>query len=348
MSVARSNDYGDLKKLVTAEGLLDSQPFYYVLKTVAMIATVALALALPLVFHHWAVLVLSAVFAGFAFTQVALLAHDVGHRQGFRGRRTNMMARILFGNVLLGVSHSWWTVKHNQHHATPNHIDEDPDIQFPMIAFSVKQIEGRSRLMKVMIAFQAFIFVTLLPLQGVNIRINSITHLWNRNAKRPWLQAAAMGVHFAAYGLFLWALPSWQMSITFFFVHQGVFGLYNSSIFATNHKGMQVIDADARLDFLREQVLTARDVNGNWFSDFWYGGLNYQIEHHLFPTMPRNNLKKAQPIVRDFCRELGVDYHEAGAFASYGEVFGHLHRVGAALRRRGRGPTALPQPVTES
>lgn len=102
-------------------------------------------------------------------------------------------------------------------------------------------------------------------------------------------------------------------------VHQLTFGLYNSSVFASNHKGMPLTADGRRMDFFREQVLTSRNVTGRRLTDFWYGGLNYQIEHHLFPTMPRCNLSKAQPIVEAFCAEQGVSYHSTGLFASYRE-----------------------------
>jgi fatty acid desaturase len=110
-------------------------------------------------------------------------------------------------------------------------------------------------------------------------------------------------------------------------VHQATFGVYNVLIFAPNHKGMPNVTEDRRLDFLREQVLTARNVRGHPLVDFWYGGLNYQIEHHLFPTMPRNRLAEAQPIVRAFCEERGIDYYETGLLRSYREVIGHLNEV---------------------
>ena len=57
--------------------------------------------------------------------------------------------------------------------------------------------------------------------------------------------------------------------------------------FAPNHKGMPVLSAGHTLDFLRKQVLTSRNIRGGWFVDILLGGLNYQIEHHLFPSMPR-------------------------------------------------------------
>jgi fatty acid desaturase len=96
---------------------------------------------------------------------------------------------------------------------------------------------------------------------------------------------------------------------------------------------MPTISAGHKLDFLRKQVLTSRNVRGGRFTDFALGGLNYQIEHHLFPSMPRANLRHAQAHVREFCLHRGIPYSQTSAFGSYGEVLRHLHRMGAPLRR---------------
>ncbi len=326
------NEYGELKRRVKSAGLLEPQPAYYWVKTLVALGTLAASITIATVFSNPIILLLDAVFLGFAFTQTALLAHDVGHWQGYRGRRANAIARFAFGNVVLGVSHSWWNVKHNQHHATPNHVDMDPDIQFPMLAFSREQLLSRPHWLRPLIAVQAFVLLLLLPFQAINMRISSVMHLRSRRASKPWLQLAGLACHVVLYTALLVALGSWTMAFAFFAIQQAVFGLYNSSVFASNHKGMPVIGVGGRMDFLREQVLTSRNISGHPLTDFWYGGLNYQIEHHLFPTMPRNNLSKAVPIVRSFCGEREISYHSTSLFTSYREVLNHLHEVSAPLR----------------
>jgi fatty acid desaturase len=298
------------------------------------VATLGGALALAAMAPHPAVVVAAAVLFGFASTQVALLAHDTGHVQAFRGRRLNALARLVFGNLLLGVSHSWWVDKHNRHHAMPNHVDADPDIQFPVIVFSEDEILSRPRWAHPLIAVQAFVLPVLIPFQAVMMRVSSIAHLVQGKSRRPVLEAAFLSGHVAMIALVLALVGSWPMALTFVLVGQAVFGTYNSSVFATNHKGMPLIRDGGRLGFLHEQVLTSRNVRGGRFVDFWFGGLNYQIEHHLFPSMPRNRLREARTIVHEFCAEHGIPYHETGALASYREVFSHLHRVSAVLRGR--------------
>jgi fatty acid desaturase len=117
-------------------------------------------------------------------------------------------------------------------------------------------------------------------------------------------------------------------------VHQALFGLYMGSVFAPNHKGMLTLDKDTQMDFLHQQVLTSRNVVSHPFIDFWYGGLNYQIEHHLFPGLPRNKLRDAQKIIRPFCDKHQISYHETGFFESYKEILQYLGEVSAPLRQK--------------
>jgi fatty acid desaturase len=60
--------------------------------------------------------------------------------------------------------------------------------------------------------------------------------------------------------------------------------------------------------------------------------VNYQIEHHLFPFMPRPSLRHAQEPVRAFCEPHGIAYRETGFFASHAQVLRHLHAAGGPLR----------------
>lgn len=336
---AALQDYRELKRMIGEKHLLDSQPLYYTYKTITALATVAAAVVIAVIATNPVVLMLDALFLAFGFTQMAFLGHDIGHRQGFRGRRTNKVSRLIAGCLALGISHSWWNDKHNLHHAAPNHIDIDPDIQYPFLAFAQEQLARRAGFARKVVAFQAYVFPLLLPFQAINMRITSIRHLREPKAKQPWLQAAMIAAHLGLYVLLLTTLPSVGLAIAFAVVHHAAFGIYNSSVFASNHKGMPVIDENTRMDFLREQVLTSRNVTGSKFIDFWCGGLNLQIEHHLFPTMPRNNLRKAQPIVEQFCKERGISYEATSLGMSYVKVLSHLNRVGSSLR--GRGPKAV-------
>ena len=118
----------------------------------------------------------------------------------------------------------------------------------------------------------------------------------------------------------------------FLLVQQGLFGVYLGCSFAPNHKGMAIFGKDEKVDYVRRQVLTSRNIRGGRFTDWLLGGLNYQIEHHLFPSMPRPSLRRAQTLVRTYCARHGISYYETGLFDSYAQVLRHLHAVGAPLR----------------
>ena len=151
----------------------------------------------------------------------------------------------------------------------------------------------------------------------------------------PLAEATVVVAGIALYlGILFTFLPPWQAAL-FIVLHRALAGLYMGSVFAPNHKGMPVLEPGTKLDYLRQQVLTARDVIPNPVIDFAYGGLNYQIEHHLFPNMPRNRLKKAREVVKAFCAERGIPYHETGFWRSHREILGYMHEVSAPLRRRG-------------
>lgn len=104
--------------------------------------------------------------------------------------------------------------------------------------------------------------------------------------------------------------------------------MYLGCSFAPNHKGMLILSADDRSDFLRRQVLTSRNVNGGWLTDLALGGLNYQIEHHLFPSMPRPNLRRSQPLIREFCQQAGLSYCQTGLVASFSQALRYLNALG--------------------
>jgi fatty acid desaturase len=85
-----------------------------------------------------------------------------------------------------------------------------------------------------------------------------------------------------------------------------------------------------QVSFLEQQIRTSRNIRPGWFVDFVYFGLNYQIEHHLFPTCPRNKLKRITPYVKEICARTGLEYTEAGIVQSNRIIIGELNSVARA------------------
>jgi fatty acid desaturase len=177
---------------------------------------------------------------------------------------------------------------------------------------------------------QAYTFFPLLLLEGLNLHVAGLLALRERPTAARWWEGALLAAHLTAYVAVVLLVLSPLQAIVFVAVQQGVFGFYMGCSFAPNHKGMPIIQPGAEPDYLRRQVLTSRNVRGGRVVDFVLGGLNYQIEHHLFPSMPRPNLRRAQPLVRDFCRQRKIAYAETSLLTSYGMSVRHLHEVRGA------------------
>jgi len=327
-----ANQYTELKRLIKQNRLLDQQPAYYTYKILFTMSLLTVSVIFLLVVNNFGLQLLNAVFMAFAFSQIGFLAHDIGHRQVFRTNRNTELSAFVIGNMLLGWSWSWWIDKHNRHHGHPNSLDSDPDIAIPLLAFTEEEARSRRGFLRFMVKYQAYFVLPLELLGWLTFLIFSIRFLFERKAKYPLTEALLMVFHYVLYFGLLFSRLSIGQAILFFIVQRALFGLYLGSVAAPNHKGMLVLDKDSQLDFLRQQVLTSRNVKAHPLTDFWYGGLNYQIEHHLFPTMPRNRLKEAQHIVKAYCEQHSIPYHETGVLQSYREILGYLHEVSAPLR----------------
>lgn len=325
-------DYATLKRLVRDRGLLRRQPQFIVRQALVNLALLAIGIVWLFVSDNLWLQLPNMVLLAFVFGQMGFITHDVGHRQGFRSVRTNDLFGLIHGNLLLGMSLGWWMFKHNQHHANPNQHDLDPDIGMVIIAFTEEDALARRGFYRFMVRHQAFFFFPLLLFQAWSLHIGSLLFLLGKRSKYRRLELVLLALHFVWFvGLLVVALGVWQ-GLLFFFVQQALFGLYMGMVFAPNHKGMLVLERDSDLDFVRRQVLTARNVYPHPVVDYWYGGLNYQIEHHLFPTLARNKLRQARDIIKRYCQEHNVSFYETSMAGSYREILQYLHHVSAPLR----------------
>jgi fatty acid desaturase len=326
-----SRDYGELSQLIRNAGLLRRRYGYYAVKI--SLNVLAFAGGWVAFFHvgdSWWQLLL-AVFFAVMFGQLSFIGHDAGHKQIFRSGRANDIIGRWHGGMV-GLSYASWMSQHTRHHANPNHEDDDPDIHIPAIAFTVEQAKTRTGFFRWMAKYQAILFFPLLLLEGFSLHVSSVKALLSKDLRSRKVEIALLVGHFAAYLTAVFLVLSPLTGVIFILVHQCLWGLYMGCSFAPGHKGMPTIAPGEKLDFLRKQVLTSRNVRGGVWVDWTLGALNYQVEHHLFPSMPRPNLRRAQPIVRAFCAQKDIEYTQCGWLRTYGYVLEHLHAVGAPLR----------------
>jgi fatty acid desaturase len=325
--------FAEVSRRVAEAGLMRPRPGYYA----AMITANLLLLgagwaAFALAGNSWWQVAV-AVYLGWAFTQTDFIGHDAGHGQITRSRRKAEILGLLHGNLLTGVSFGWWVGHHTQHHNYPNHLSLDPDILRRQVAFSAAQDKaGRNGFI---IRHQSWMFFVLIMMEGLRLHLAGFIAARRGAIKRnAWLDLTLAALHLVAYFAAVCYLLPPLKAVAFLVVHQAVYGCYMGVAFAPNHKGLPVRDgADDELDWLTRQVTTSRNLRSTLLTDMLFGGLNYQIEHHVFPGMPRVNLRRARPIVRDFCLSHGLPYAEVPVSESYRQVSRHLGSVSAQVRQ---------------
>ncbi|GAA2843182.1 fatty acid desaturase family protein [Kribbella solani] len=328
---ARGSDFSPLLREIKSAGLLERRTAAYAMAIGINVALMALTWAgIAAIGASWWVLLL-ALPLGVLTTRAAFFGHDAGHQQIASSRKLHDWIGMLHGNLVLGMSYAWWNDKHNRHHANPNHTDKDPDVGEGVLVWTLEQASGRKGLEGWLTRNQARIFFPLLTLEGFNLKVSSIRFLLARKREQK-VELGLMAAHLVLYFTALFLILSPAQALVFALVHHMIFGLHLGSVFAPNHKGMEMPADDVNWGHLEKQVLTSRNVNGGLVIDWMMGGLNYQIEHHLFPSMPRANLRFAQPMVKAYCEKIGMPYLSTGLIDSYRMGLRHMHEVGAELR----------------
>lgn len=338
-AVVRS--YSELLKAVKAEGLIERRVGFYV--TVFVALTMLLTgtwLGFALLGDSWFQLIIAAML-GIVCTQLSFLAHEAGHRQIFASRRANDWSARLLATSVAGVSYSWWEQKHGAHHNHPNVISKDPDIRNNGLVFHAEAAAARGGRFSFLTRNQGWFFFPLLMLLGISLQFDSLRHIFGpAKVSHRWVEIPILVARLSLLPVLAFMFLPLGMAFAFIGVQMAVFGFYMGASFAPNHKGMPVLPADSKVDFLSRQVLTSRNISGGRFMDILMGGLNRQAEHHLFPDMARPQLHRAATIVRNYCEKHGIPYTETSLLASYGIIVRYLNEVGLSAGRHFECPMA--------
>ncbi|MEO3783853.1 acyl-CoA desaturase [Actinocorallia sp. B10E7] len=324
---ARGSDFTPLARRVRESGLMRRRTGYYTASiALNLLGTAAVWVGVALTGSWWSVLL--AVPAALLSSRTGFLGHDAGHKQIASSARTNRRLGLLLGDLMLGMSHGWWNAKHNLHHAHPNHAEKDPDVGAGALVWTPEQAAERSSgVLGWLSRNQARLFFPMLLLEGLSLQVSSIRDLKNRDPRERRVEGVLLALHLVGYLALAFLLMPPAVAVVFIAAHQGLFGFHLGCAFAPNHKGMPMPGPDDDWDHLRRQVLTSRNIRGGRVTDWLLGGLNYQVEHHLFPGLPRPALREVQPMVRAHCAELGLPYTETGLVASYAQALRYLDSV---------------------
>ena len=333
--IGRANsDFSELAQQIRSSGLMRRRYGYYWTKLIAVPVVVASTLLLfGWIGNTWWQMFTAVLFA-FVFTQIAFLGHDAAHRQIFRSGKWNDWISLIVGDLFVGMSYGWWQHKHTRHHANPNQLGIDPDIDLPVIALTPERAtRRRSAAGRWLIAHQGLFFFPILLLEGLSLHASSVRRvLIPEPVARRWVEIVFLLVRIGGFLTIVFLVLSPEKAAVFLAIQLGLFGFYMGMSFAPNHKGMPLVPKGVKLDFLRRQVMMSRNIRGNLLLDFAMGGLNYQIEHHLFPSMPRPHLRRAAPLIARYCQTHEVPYVQTGLWESYGIVLRYVNRAGLGER----------------
>lgn len=320
-------DIFTMRKQIQSLRLFDSSKLYYAYKIATNVAICLASICLALSFPtSWIAIFVSAFLMALFWQQCGWLAHDFLHHQVFVNRAINNVFGLIIGNIFQGFSVSWWKNKHNHHHAVPNVTDSpsggDPDIAtIPILFWSEKLIERENldALPLWMLRNQSVLYWPILCMARVSWVLQSL--LYQANVPNPFVtsyplyvgEVLGLATH---HGLFLLLIKkiafygSIPKAILFVACSQAFSGVLLGTVFAVGHNAMDVLTLNEfrSRDFVRVQVSTTRNVDPSWFADWFTGGLNYQIEHHLFPTVPRHHLPKVATVLRAFCAKHDIPY----------------------------------------
>ncbi|XP_059174716.1 acyl-CoA 6-desaturase-like isoform X2 [Physella acuta] len=324
-------DFRDLREMVVKSGWLKSDPWFYLFHFFHIIGLEVLAWCLLWYFGtQWyitlaAILILATVQAQAGWTQ-----HDYGHHSVFPDLKRSHLFHHLTIGFMKGASSHWWNFRHFQHHAKPNLIKKDPDVEIAYLFLIGDKLPvefGKKKKGFMPYQWQHEYFFLLGPplLLPIYFHFEIIYFCLKR---RDWLD---LGLAIAFFMRFFYCY-------TPFFGGWGTFAFYMGMRFVESHWFTWVtqmshlpneVDRDSKnLDWFTLQLRSSCNVKSSWFNDWFTGHLNYQIEHHLFPTMPRMNYHKVAPLVESLCKKHGIEYRNKTLYTACADIIRMLKKSG--------------------
>ncbi|KAK3117327.1 hypothetical protein LTR53_001444 [Teratosphaeriaceae sp. CCFEE 6253] len=339
---AITKKYQALHERVKSEGLYDCDYRKYgeeMLRYGALFAAFAL-----LLWKGW--YVSSAVCLGLFWQQIMFTAHDAGHRGITHNFVLDTLIGIFIGDFCCGLSIGWWKSSHNVHHLVTNQPEHDPDIQnIPLFATSPEFLKSfvssyynftfvYDAVADFTLRYQSYTYYPIMAVARFNLYFLSWAHLLKPSTpnmgRAAWTRPAeilAILGYFAwfGYGVCYLGLPTWRDRALFVFMsHLATMPLHIQ--ITLSHWGMPTCVLPGE-SFAQHQLRTTMDVDCPAWLDFVHGGLQFQAIHHLFPRVPRHNLRLIQPWVREFCSETGIKYSILGFEDGNRKVLSKLEEI---------------------
>ncbi|KAH9487001.1 Delta 8-(E)-sphingolipid desaturase [Psilocybe cubensis] len=303
--------------------------------------------------HSW--FIASAIFLGLFWHQLVFTAHDLGHMGVTHNWTYDRIIATIIADYIGGLSIGWWVQNHNVHHLVTNHPTHDPDIEhMPFFAISPAFLDSLwssyyKRTMKLdafakfLLRVQHKIFYLVMAFARFNLYANSYTYLYQKafdtkRARGGWwawrMEVAGIAFFWVWFGRVLYGCGSWQMALAYLLVSHAVTSPLHVQI-VLSHFSMPTGDLGPVESFPHRQMRTTTDVICAEPIEFIHGGLHLQVTHHLFPRLPRHNLRRASALVKQFAKEEGLTYAEFGFVDGNFEVLDTLRHVAEQVKIMG-------------
>lgn len=326
------SDYVELKKKLEQRGLLSYTSSYYLFNF--FINTILLVACFWAIFYfnNWYAIFIMAPPLVFFGMQFSYLGHDAGHMAISSSGKINDMLGYFSHSFFMGGSFAYWKFKHNRHHLNPNHEDMDPDINNDPFSFSENKARQKRGFSRFITRYQSFLLPPVFFFMLFIMRLDSIKYIL-KNRRGIFIDIVLMLCHVAFFfAVIPYFIGLWK-SIVLYMIVSAALGIYFGFSFIPNHVGMPVLTGNNKLSFLEGQIITSRDIKGGRFLDIIFGGLNYQIEHHLFPNISRKHLYKIKPLVKKFCIEKGISYNDDTLAKAWKDIFSYLNNIGKLAKK---------------
>lgn len=316
--------YRELDERIRAAGLYKCNYWAYFRECCRYVTFATLSY----VFLQWGWYLPSAFFLGFLWHQLSFTVHDAAHMGITHSYQVDSTIAMTIASYMGGLSACWWKDNHNVHHVVTNSLEHDPDIQhMPIFAISHRLLTSlRSTyygivmkydfVAKVLLRIQNYTYYPIMAVARFNLCFLSYSFLFTKRAvsKGPgwwhrWYEMVGVCFFWTwfGYGVLYCSLPNWPTRIMYLLLSNIIASPLHVQI-TLSHFAMSTADLGIHESFPQKQLRTTMDVDCPTWLDFFHGGLQFQAIHHLYPRLPRHNLREAQKLVREFCREVEIPY----------------------------------------
>ena len=321
-------DFRAIRQELLRRGMFETSVVFYAQVYSFLIALFMSAMYFSLACSSFHAHMLGAACLGIFWQQLSGLGHDLGHSSVSHSFHTDHFVGSTIGCAFLGVSTAWWKRNHNTHHVACNSVENDPDIQhMPIMAVHENIFKEPywstyyskwvtfDRAAKLLVSYQEYLFLPLMAVARFNLYAQSWILICSKNIPmyNRTTEAACLVV-FATWVLSVaLCMNTWTESVLWVLLSHAIAGILHVQI-VISHWAMETYKGRAYNDQSDEwyltQLKTTMDISCPEWMDFVHIGLQFQVEHHLYPYIPRHNLRAVQTMVKEVCKKNGLAYHE--------------------------------------